>query len=56
MKLYVDGFHFTLTHGNRAVLTCAADQPLLFVGYGEENVLMYRGNYRIEDSCSNGRR
>ncbi|MCI6733253.1 MAG: alpha-glucosidase [Lachnospiraceae bacterium] len=49
MKLYVDGFHFTLTHGNQAVFTCAADQPLLFVGYGEENVLMYRGNYRIED-------
>lgn len=49
MKLYVDGFHFTLTHGNHVVLTCASDQPLLFVGYGEENVLMYRGNYRIED-------
>lgn len=40
---------FTLKGNNRTILDCSEDKPLLYVGCGKEDVLMYRGNFKIED-------
>ena len=49
MKLNISGTGFTLTSGDKTVLSAAPDKPLIYIGHGEENVLMYRGNYKIDD-------
>ncbi len=40
---------FTLKGNNRTILDCSESKPLLYVGCGKEDVLMYRGNFKIED-------
>ena len=49
---------FTFTHDNgqyrlflngRLLLSESRDEPMLWIGRGEESVDMYRGNYKIED-------
>ena len=49
MKLNVEGLNFTLTQGDKTILSAGEHAPLLYVGCGKEDVLMYRGNFKIED-------
>ena len=38
-----------LKANGRSILDCKGGKPMIYVGYGEESVDMYRGNYKIED-------
>ena len=49
MELVLKGKGFTLQGNNRTILECSEEIPLLYVGCGKEDVLMYRGNFKIED-------
>lgn len=40
---------FTLSHGDDILLHTDAAAPMIYVGYGEETVEMYRGNFKLED-------
>lgn len=40
---------FELIVNNEVILKCSKDNPMIYVGYGNETVDMYRGNYKIED-------
>ena len=40
---------FTLKNGSDVLLHTDATTPMIYVGYGEERVDMYRGNFKIED-------
>nr|WP_258313549.1 alpha-glucosidase [Paenibacillus sp. tmac-D7] len=42
-----DGFDIKLN--GSALISHTTDQPLLYVGYGEETMEMYRGNFDIQD-------
>jgi len=49
MKFEWNGVAWNLEHNGRAILKCSEQIPLLYVGYGQESVDMYRGNYKIDD-------
>lgn len=49
MELKCENNSFKLLDGQQTVLFDSAQMPALFVGYGEETVDMYRGNFKIED-------
>lgn len=49
MKITKDGLSWSLEHNGQPILSCAADMPMVYVGYGQETVDMYRGNYQIDD-------
>lgn len=49
MELNIKNNGFTLCEGTKQILTADENHPLIYVGYGEENVDMYRGNYKIQD-------
>ncbi len=49
MEIEINGLDFTLKKGSTDILKCAPDTPMIYVGRGKENVLMYRGNFKIED-------
>ena len=49
MELVLKDKGFTLKGNNRTILDCSENKPLLYVGCGKEDVLMYRGNFKIED-------
>lgn len=49
MKLIETGEGFVLKNGEDTILAYQNEKPFLYVGYGEENVDMYRGNYKMED-------
>lgn len=40
---------FTLKNGSDVLLHTNANTPMVYVGYGEERVEMYRGNFKLED-------
>ena len=49
MKLRTDFPAWQLEHRGTALLSSSAAFPFIFAGKGQEDVDMYRGNYRIED-------
>lgn len=49
MKFVVEQDGFVLMHESKELLRHSKQQPFLYVGYGEENVEMYRGNFKMED-------
>lgn len=49
MKTIWDEHSFTLQNGADVLLHTDAKTPMVYVGYGEETVDMYRGNFKIED-------
>lgn len=49
MKFEWNGATWKLEHNGRAILKCSEQTPLLYAGYGQESVDMYRGNYKIDD-------
>jgi alpha-glucosidase len=49
MKLTYTNNTFEITHKNRTVLTHSSQQPAIFLGIGEGNFDMYRGNFDITD-------
>ena len=49
MKIIWDDHSFTLQNGSDRLLYTDAQTPMVYVGYGEEAVKMYRGNFQIED-------
>ena len=38
---------FTLKNGSDVLLHTDATTPMIYVGYGEERVEMYRGNFKL---------
>ncbi len=40
---------FKLAHQNQDIITHTNDNPFVYVGYGEETIDMYRGNFKIDD-------
>lgn len=49
MEFDLNNHQFTLISKGNVILSHSPKTPMLYVGYGEENVDMYRGNYKIED-------
>ena len=49
MVINVSGLDFRLKNGNETILESSSDHPMIYIGQGEENVLMYRGNFKIDD-------
>lgn len=49
MKVKFTDNIFELIVNNEVILKCSKDNPMIYVGYGNETVDMYRGNYKIED-------
>lgn len=49
MELRYSNTEFTLQNGTDRILYTDAATPMIYIGYGEETVKMYRGNYQIED-------
>lgn len=49
MQLKWNGLSFELKDKDNILLRHSADFPMIYVGYGQEQVDMYRGNYKIDD-------
>lgn len=49
MELVFSGDGFRLKYNDKDILIHTKDQPFIYVGYGEETIDMYRGNFKIED-------
>ncbi len=49
MELLTKGLEFFVKNGNHLVLENTLDKPLIYIGKGNEDVLMYRGNFKIND-------
>ena len=49
MKLNITSNSFSLSNGEREIISYSIDKPLIYVGKGQEDVLMYRGNFKISD-------
>lgn len=49
MELKSAGNSFTVTHKNKLVINHTKTSPVLFLGVGESNYDMYRGNFDITD-------
>lgn len=49
MKLNVEELSFSLVKDEQTILSTSADKAMIYVGCGEEDVLMYRGNFKIDD-------
>lgn len=49
MEFVRKGMDWELNAEGQRILSCESGKPMIYVGYGEESVDMYRGNYRIED-------
>ena len=49
MRFIHNNLDFELVVGSTTVLVQKDDCPMIYVGYGEESVDMYRGNFKIED-------
>lgn len=47
LKKLQNGFEVCVNH--EVVLCHTEEQPMIYVGYGEEDISMYRGNFKIED-------
>ncbi len=47
MKFNKHGLEWSLTTAaGETFLSCRDDKPVIYVGYGRENVDMYRGNFK----------
>ncbi len=40
---------FKLLHDTQEIITHTMEKPFIYIGYGQENVDMYRGNFKIND-------
>lgn len=40
---------FSLIHNAQVILSFSQEKTMLYVGYGKENIDMYRGNFKVED-------
>lgn len=49
MRFIQNGLDFELEIGSGTVLTQKVQCPMIYVGYGEESIDMYRGNFQIDD-------
>ncbi len=49
MEIHFDESGFELKNGSDVILQSSPDHPMIYVGRGKESVLMYRGNFKIED-------
>ncbi len=49
MELILIEQGFIIQEGTACLLECRPGQPMLYAGYGEEDIDMYRGNFKIED-------
>lgn len=49
MRVEISENKFELIVNDKVILRNSEDQPMIYVGYGNETVDMYRGNYKIED-------
>lgn len=49
MEFIQTGQGFMVMEGTTCLLDCQPGKPMLYVGYGEESIDMYRGNFKIED-------
>lgn len=49
MKILVEENKFSLSYKGRKILEHSPEKPMLYVGYGEEKLEMYRGNFDIDD-------
>lgn len=49
MEVLCENGRFKLSYNGQAILSHTESAPMIYAGYGEENVDMYRGNFKIED-------
>jgi len=49
MKIYIDKKGFILTQKKKAIFAHSSTEPMIYIGYGQESIDMYRGNFKIED-------
>lgn len=49
MEFIRNEMDWQLKSGGHTILDCKIGKPAIYVGYGEESVDMYRGNYKIGD-------
>lgn len=49
MKLIREGRAFAIELDGRKIISHSCDEPFIYVGYGESNIDMYRGNFKISD-------
>ncbi len=49
MKLTIDNNGFSLYNNNVLIFEHTEDNPFIYAGHGQEDILMYRGNFKIED-------
>lgn len=49
MKVSYDNNSFSIQHKNHTVLTHSHSEPILFLGVGNANYDMYRGNFKVTD-------
>lgn len=49
MKVTVGNNRFELVWNGQTILDHTEENPMIYVGHGQENVDMYRGNYNISD-------
>ena len=49
MEISLSGLDFKLKHGKDTIFESSKGHPFIYVGQGKEDVLMYRGNFKIDD-------
>ncbi|MFT4145402.1 MAG: alpha-glucosidase [Mobilitalea sp.] len=49
MKFLIDENRFSLVYNGKTILEHSFEKPMIYVGYGEEHLDMYRGNFDIKD-------
>ena len=49
MEINIKGLSFSLVNGSDVIFKASEDQPMIYAGFGKENVQMYRGNFKIDD-------
>lgn len=49
MEIYLEQNALTVRQGDKVLLRHSAAEPMLYLGRGEPEIDMYRGNFRIED-------
>lgn len=49
MKINFINNGFEIISNNKVIIEHSEEKPMIYVGYGEENIDMYRGNFKIED-------
>jgi sulfoquinovosidase len=49
MKVNIDENKFSLSHMGKKIMEHSYENPMIYIGYGEEHLKMYRGNFDIND-------